>query len=335
MIELSDGTNDMQSISSIFFEKYGISKEKTFQFIKQFQERRLIEILPCKYAPDEKELYFQSAFTYYSSRGLGGLKLLECLQSMKIAVLGCGGGGSHIAFQLSQLGVGRIHIVDPDIITVENVNRQALFTINDIGELKVKVTKLKLVSRNPFVDVSVSNERLNSVSDVVREVKGVDWVFCAMDEPPYIAQRIVNKACMELEIPSVYCFSQKSAGKMFMVSPGVSGCVDCLLKSNDSKEFRKFVHIFLSNHQKVITANIYPNITLLCAWIVKKWFDVICGKEENPWNKLFRYDFDSFKEEAFAEFERLETCPTCGALANKKDDCDDEEGLWELLKMRQ
>ncbi len=334
LIRLSDGTNDLESICSVFYEKYGISKEKTIQFIKQFQERHLIEVLPCKYVPDEKELYFQSAFTYYSSRGLGGLDLLERLQSLNIAVLGCGGGGSHIAFQLSQLGVGRIHIVDPDLVTVENVNRQALFTMDDIGRSKVEITKFMLESKNPFVNVSLSNERLNCVSDVRREIAGADWVFCAMDEPPYIAQRIVNKACMELKTPSVYCFSQKSAGKMFMVNPGVSGCADCLLKSCDSEEFRSFIHIFLTNHQKVITANIYPNISILCAWIVKKWLDVFCGKANDPWNKLYRYDFDLFKEEVFTKYERQQTCPTCGGQSNETAQCGDDGELWELLKIR-
>ena len=205
--------------------------------------------------------------------------------------------------------------------------------MNDMGRQKIEITKSMLLSKNPFVKVSTSNERLNSVDDVRREIKGSDWVFCAMDEPSYIAQRLVNKACMELKIPSVYCFSKKSAGKMFMVNPGVSGCVDCLLKTYDNEESRKFIHIFLTNHQEVITANIYPSISILCMDCKKKWLDVISGKVNDPWNKLFRYDFDLFKEEVFTEFEQQEKCPTCGTISHEVDNYAGKESLWEILKI--
>ena len=327
-IELLDGTNTVEAIAKQMNQKYGISLQKTFTFIKQFERRNLLELLENEYNADVKMEYFQSIITYYSSRGLGGVELLKKLQNIKITILGCGGGGSNLALQLCQLGVGNLHLVDPDVVNCDNINRQALFTMNDIGQLKVAIAKQTLKRKNPYITITVSNKRMNSVADVENEVQGSDWVFCAMDEPPYIAQRITNKACIELKIPCLYCFSQKSAGKMFMVNPRESGCVDCLLKSCDSAEFRKLAGLFLNNKQKLITANIYPNITLLCSWIAKKWLDVYCGIEKNPWNKLFRFSFDLFEEKAFVKFKKESNCPTCGE--NNQDTVDD---IWEVLKI--
>ena len=327
-IELLDGTKTVEAIAKQMNQKYGISLQKTYTFIKQFEQRNLLELLADSYHYDRRMDYFQSVITYYSSKGLGGVELFKKLQNIKITILGCGGGGANLALQLCQLGVGNLHLVDPDIVNCDNVNRQVLFTMDDIGQMKTKITQQTLKRKNPYITITVSNKRMNSVADVENEVQGSDWVFCAMDEPPYVAQRITNKACMELKIPSLYCFSQKSAGKMFMVNPAVSGCVDCLLKSCDSAEFRKLAGLFLNNKQKLITANIYPNITLLCSWIAKKWLDVYCGIEKNPWNKLFRFSFDLFEEKAFVKFKKESNCPTCGE--NNQDTVDD---IWEVLKI--
>lgn len=328
-IQLLDGITEEELVCKRMKEKYHIEEEETKKYISQFENRNLIEIFSNEYEFNEKNQYFQSALTYYSSRGLGGQKLIDKLQNMKVAVLGCGAGGSHIAFLIAQLGVGNIHIVDPDVVNVENVNRQSLFTMNDINEKKIDITKKMLLDKNPYVSISTSDKRLNTINDVKNEIMGCDWVFCAMDEPPYISQRIVNSACYELKIPSLYAFSQKSAGKMFMVNPDVTGCCDCLLKTCDEAEYRKFLRAYNTSKQKLITANIYPNILLLCGWITKKWLDVITGKTNNCWNKMLRFDFDLFQETVIMEFDKQDRCPTCGKYAN--DGAEDE--IWSILKI--
>lgn len=332
LISLCNGHNSIEEICSTFNEKYSVDKEITCSYLEKFAKRNIIEILTSEYQDTEKNKYFQSALTYYSSRGLGGNDLFNKLQNMYVTVLGCGGGGSQIAFQLSQLGVGHIHIVDPDVVTTENVNRQALFSMDSIGRKKTEVTKEMLLQKNPYVEVSSSEKRMTCVDDVKKEISDSEWVFCAMDEPPYIAQRIVNRACMQMGIKSVYAFSQKSAGKMFLVNPEKSACCDCLLKSCDSERYRSFIKLFAEgNEQDLITANIYTNITLLCAWITKKWVDVVGGAQKNPWNKLYRYSFDSFKEEEFITYEKREDCPTCGE--SEKRILLEQDEIWRILKI--
>lgn len=112
---------------------------------------------------------------------------------------------------------------------------------------------------------------MEKIEAVKNEINNSDFVFCLMDEPPYIAQRIVNRACYELKIDSMYCFSQNTAGKLFFVSPDKSACVDCLLACYDSEDFQFLAKTFVNNSADLITANIKSNITMLCSWVVKKW----------------------------------------------------------------
>lgn len=60
-----------------------------------------------------------------------------------------------------------------------------------------------------------------------------------MDEPAYVAQRIVNAACIQAEIPCVYALNQYNNGRTFEVHPLKSGCVDCLLE-HTSRRFPSF-----------------------------------------------------------------------------------------------
>ena len=83
-------------------------------------------------------------------------------------------GGSHIAFFLAQLGVGSIHIVDPDKVTFSNVNHQALFEIKQVGSFKTDAFKDALKTKNPFVTVSTSHKRIETKHDVLNESSGCD-----------------------------------------------------------------------------------------------------------------------------------------------------------------
>lgn len=333
LLDLCDGQTSINSICKKFVEVYPIKESRVVDFLNMFKMRNIIEILPQKYLYNKKERYFQSTMTYYSSRGLGGYELLDRLQKMHVTILGCGGGGSHIAFQLAQLGVGSLHLVDPDVVSIENVNRQSLFTMDSVGQNKAVITQKMLIEKNPFLEVSISEKRMRTTADVEKEIRDSDWVFCAMDEPPYIAQRIVNRACMKLGIKSVYAFSQKSAGKMFMVNPRQSACCDCLLSSCDSERYRLFLQKYKeASSEDIITANIYTNITLLCAWITKKWLDVVSGVETDPWNKLYRYSFDTFTEEIFLLYDRIVTCPTCGNEI-KTGGQETEDSIWRILEI--
>lgn len=313
------GKNSLNDIKKYLENKYNINSESCDAFIEGFYQNNFIDLLDKEYDDEDPfNIYFESLRTYYSSSGYGGIKFLEKLQSMKFTILGCGSGGSHLAYFLAQSGVGNIHIVDPDKVTLNNVNRQALFKMSDVDKYKVDTLKESLKEKNPYVNITSNIKRMVTVDDVKKEIINSDFVICAMDEPPYIAQRLVNKACYDLNIPSVYAFSQKSAGKMFMVYPNETPCADCLLSKYDEEEFINLVKIFLSSSQDLITANTASNTALLTSWIVNKIIDSIAQKNIDG-GILYRYDFHIFEEKEFDEFEENDECPTCSNTCDKLD----------------
>ena len=80
-----------------------------------------------------KEAYFLRQTTL-NEIGLAGQ---EMLQKAKVLVIGCGGLGSPIAIYLATSGVGELHIVDFDTVSVSNLHRQVFFKVKDIHQPKV------------------------------------------------------------------------------------------------------------------------------------------------------------------------------------------------------
>jgi molybdopterin/thiamine biosynthesis adenylyltransferase len=98
----------------------------------------------------------------------------------KIAILGLGGVGSHIAQQLAYLGIKDFVLVDGDIVKDHNLNRLVGADFSDIGALKTEVAK-KMISRiTPAANVSVKNCFLPD-NTIEKKVADVDIIFGAFD----------------------------------------------------------------------------------------------------------------------------------------------------------
>ena len=72
------------------------------------------------------------------------------LKSSKVLVLGMGGLGVPLSIYLASLGIGTIGIVDNDKVELSNLNRQIIYSVNDIGKYKVDVAKnkIKIINKN-------------------------------------------------------------------------------------------------------------------------------------------------------------------------------------------
>ena len=90
--------------------------------------------------------------------GTGGQK--KILRS-SVCIVGCGGLGSSAAQYLSMTGIGKIMLIDNDLINLSNLNRQALFFEKDIGKLKVVTLKKKLQEINPEATINICKKKIN------------------------------------------------------------------------------------------------------------------------------------------------------------------------------
>ncbi len=125
----------------------------------------------------------------------------EKLKNAKVLVIGAGGLGSPVLLYLTAAGVGNIGIVEFDTVSISNLQRQILFTTQDIGELKADVAVKKLSAMNPHVNFTIYNERLEK-ENALNIFKDWDIVVDCSDNFP--TRFLVSDATVILNKVLVY-----------------------------------------------------------------------------------------------------------------------------------
>lgn len=77
------------------------------------------------------------------------------LQHASVAVFGLGGVGSHCAEALARSGIGKLFLIDSDVVAPSNINRQSIALLSTIGQKKTEVLKEKIADINPDCDVTL------------------------------------------------------------------------------------------------------------------------------------------------------------------------------------
>ncbi len=125
----------------------------------------------------------------------------EKLKQSKVLVVGTGGLGAPVLQYLVAAGVGHVGIVDFDNVEDSNLQRQILFTTDDVGQPKARVAKDKLEKLNPYVEITLHETRLTS-ENAMDIIKNYDIVADGTDNFP--TRYLVNDACVLLDKPNVY-----------------------------------------------------------------------------------------------------------------------------------
>lgn len=123
------------------------------------------------------------------------------LKAAKVLVVGSGGLGSPLLLYLAAAGVGHIGIVDFDIVDDSNLQRQVLFTVDDIGKSKAETARQRLEKLNPYVHFKVYNTPFTS-ENALEIIKDYDVVADGTDNFP--TRYLVNDACVISEKINVY-----------------------------------------------------------------------------------------------------------------------------------
>jgi adenylyltransferase/sulfurtransferase len=139
--------------------------------------------------------------------------------------VGAGGLGAPAAIYLAAAGVGRIGIVDFDVIEKSNLHRQVLFAEKDIGRSKAEVIKERLLDINPNVSIELHKVRLDS-SNAMEIMRGYDIVVDGTDNFP--TRYLVNDACVFLGKPNVYASLFRFEGQVALFYAKEGPCYRCL-----------------------------------------------------------------------------------------------------------
>ena len=154
--------------------------------------------------------------------GMTGQKKLK---KASVLCVGAGGLGSPLAFYLTAAGVGRIGIVDFDVVDFSNLQRQILHTTEDVGRPKLDSAADKLKALNPNVNVELHETRLTS-DNALQLFEKYDIVVDGTDNFP--TRYLVNDACVLTGKPNVYgsIFRFEGQASIFAASDGP--CYRCL-----------------------------------------------------------------------------------------------------------
>jgi molybdopterin-synthase adenylyltransferase len=102
-------------------------------------------------------------------RGFGARAQLE-LRAGHVVVAGLGALGGLVAQYLAAAGVGRLTFHDDDVVSLSNLQRQTLYTTQDVGALKVERARTRIAAVNPLVEIETQSSRLTREADLARTV---------------------------------------------------------------------------------------------------------------------------------------------------------------------
>ena len=122
------------------------------------------------------------------------------LRKAKVLVVGAGGLGSPILSYLAAAGVGTIGVIDDDLVSLSNLQRQVLFDEDHLDYPKVFAAKDKIKKLNPFIDILPFNRRLTTLE---AELLFIEFDLIVDGSDNFSTRQVVNLACVKLNKPLV------------------------------------------------------------------------------------------------------------------------------------
>jgi len=130
---------------------------------------------------------------------LWGEETQRSLQSKRIAIIGSGGLGSSLAFALGSSGIGEIHMVDFDTVSLHNIHRQIAFKMGDEEKFKAEVVAELIEARCPHV---TAYPHICRFEDFIQKEIEVDLIIDATDNLP--SRGAINTYAKSKGLPWVY-----------------------------------------------------------------------------------------------------------------------------------
>ena len=237
------------------------------------------------------------------------------LKNSKVCVVGVGGLGTPITTRLVAMGVGKLRIVDRDVIELSNLHRQTIFDESDIGQVKVEAAAKKLKQLNTSIEIEALPVSVNDYT-ALEIVEGCDVVIDALDSVN--ARYSLNKACIKKNIPFVTGAAVGVSGQVFTIIPKETACYHCLFPALDEDSM-----------PTCSIEGVHPSILSIIGGIeVAEAVKIITGKKPNLANRILHVDLENL-EFVKTRTLRVEECPVCGS--GKAQETRKEELIIEEL----
>lgn len=228
--------------------------------------------------------------------GMHGQRLLK---AASVLMIGTGGLGAPVGMYLAAAGVGRIGIVDFDVVEESNLQRQIIHGTKDLGRRKIESARDRLRDINPHIEIETHESRLSS-QNAMALFRNYDIIVDGTDNFP--TRYLVNDACVLSRKPNVYgsIFRFEGQSSVFWAEKGA--CYRCLYPEPPPPGL-------VPSCAEGGVLGVLPGI--VGAIQANETIKIILGAEDTLVNRLLLFDAWSMK---FREFKLRKdpNCPVCG-----------------------
>jgi len=147
------------------------------------------------------------------------------LKNAKVLLVGTGGLGAPLGLYLAAAGVGKLGLVDFDVVDFTNLQRQVTFGSSDVGKPKSEAARARLSNLNPDIQVQAFETKLTS-ENALELFKDFDIIVDGTDNFP--TRYLVNDACVLLGKPNVYGSIFRFEGQVTIFGMPGGPCYRCL-----------------------------------------------------------------------------------------------------------
>lgn len=227
LLQALDGRSSIERLEALYGEREvggALARMQDLDLLEDAEDDERVPIADLK--------RFDRQLRYFSDLSRrGGATPSECqarLRDAHVVVLGVGGLGGRVAWELACCGIGHLLLIDGDRVELSNLNRQIQYTEADIGSRKVEVMAARLRAFNAGVHVATVARRMESQVQLADYIAGADIVVDTADWPAFEIESWCNAACFEAGIPHIGMAQIPPIVRVgpFYV-PGVTGCHQC------------------------------------------------------------------------------------------------------------
>ena len=210
-------TNELIKIKEKPFDKENDFSVISVDEIKKIAKLGNLSLIEVEIAALKEEIMPERYQRNYNT--ISYSEQIKLLQS-SVAVIGCGGLGGNIIELLARLGIGKITLVDGDVFSENNLNRQLLCTEKNISRNKAETAAERIGQINSSIKTITYSEFIDSVN-IHKIIKETDLVVDALDN---ISDRfILEKACKKEKIPFIYGAVEGLNGQVSTIFPQDKG----------------------------------------------------------------------------------------------------------------
>lgn len=241
-----------------------------------------------------------------------GVKGQEKICSAKVLCIGTGGLGSPLALYLAAAGVGKLGLVDFDVVDSSNLQRQIIHGESTIGKLKVDSAKDRLADMNSSVEVVTYNTRLTSENalDIFK-----DWDIIVDGTDNFPTRYLANDASVLLKKPYIYGSILRFEGQASVFYAEEGPCYRCLFPEPPPPGL-------VPSCAEGGVLGILPGIVGL--FQANEVIKLILGKGETLVGRLLLFDALEMKFRE-VKLRKDKNCPICGENPTIKELIDYEQ----------